>query len=362
MSAVPQEMIDAAAPKAIAALGTAAPPTLRGGDFIFDIPDVQVVWGTEIEVAWSGGEPLLIAGRTSIGKTTLAQNLVLARIGLRQDVLGMPVVADDKQVLYVAADRPKQVARSFRRMVVEEEHRVVLNERLLIHKGPPPNNISREPERFAEWVLSSGAGTVVIDSLKDCAADVVKNEGGAAVAEAFQRIVAGGVEVVANHHNRKSNADNRKPKMIDDIYGSVLIPATCGTVMILWGEPGDTVVELSQVKNADGDIGPLIMEMDLDTGSVSRIDAADALTLLQAIPGGMTAREMARFLSGTGDKSAENRARRKLNKLVERGIAVKSPGGGFGGNDHTPDRYFAAQGGVPSEHEFDLTDFIDGPA
>jgi len=55
---------------------------LQGGAFILDAPkDVPAVWGE--------GEPLILAGPSGVGKTTLAQQLVLARLGLAGPVLGM---------------------------------------------------------------------------------------------------------------------------------------------------------------------------------------------------------------------------------------------------------------------------------
>jgi hypothetical protein len=61
------------------------PRTLPGGDWILDAPtETPAVWGDPSgRVAWAEGEPLLIVGPEGVGKTTIAQQLVLARIGLR---------------------------------------------------------------------------------------------------------------------------------------------------------------------------------------------------------------------------------------------------------------------------------------
>jgi hypothetical protein len=77
-----------------------------GGTFILDAPKgVPAVWGDGDQVAWSEGEPLLLVGPAGVGKTTLAGQLVMARLGLLGRVLGMPVVAGER-VLYLACDRP----------------------------------------------------------------------------------------------------------------------------------------------------------------------------------------------------------------------------------------------------------------
>jgi hypothetical protein len=91
---------------------------LRGDQFILNGgDDPEPVWGVGSRIAWSSCEPLLIVGPAGVGKTTLAQNIVKARLGLgAPDVLGMPVEPSDKPLLYFAADRPRQTRRAFRRL------------------------------------------------------------------------------------------------------------------------------------------------------------------------------------------------------------------------------------------------------
>lgn len=173
------------------------------------------------------GESLLIVGPQGVGKTTIAQQVVLARLGLRKDVLSMPITVDDRPVLYIAADRPSQVQRSFARMVTEDD-REILSEGLLIWRGPLPFNVSTEPERFAALVADLDVGTVVIDSLKDVAVDLSKDESGSRVNAALQQTLALGIEVLGLHHQRKAQASNKKPTTLSDVYGSVWITSGRG--------------------------------------------------------------------------------------------------------------------------------------
>ena len=67
---------------------------------------------------WPTGEPFLIVGPDGSGKTTLAQQLVFALLEIGDGrVLGFPVTPADRGVLYLAADRPKQGARSMWRRI-----------------------------------------------------------------------------------------------------------------------------------------------------------------------------------------------------------------------------------------------------
>jgi hypothetical protein len=53
-----------------------------GGSFILDTDATPVpLWGQDDQVWWSDGEGLIIAGAQGLGKTTLAQQVVLGRCG-----------------------------------------------------------------------------------------------------------------------------------------------------------------------------------------------------------------------------------------------------------------------------------------
>ena len=89
-----------------------------GATFCLNIPDhIPALWGNSKDgkVLWAQGESLMLVGPPGVGKSTLTGQLVAARMGLLDRVLGFPVVAGEKRVLYVAGDRPAQIARSLRR-------------------------------------------------------------------------------------------------------------------------------------------------------------------------------------------------------------------------------------------------------
>jgi AAA domain len=318
---LPDESATDAAPPAI-------PPALKravdGATFIFREPStVPAVWGKDEAVAWSCGEPLMIVGSDGVGKTAIAQQLVLGRIGLRAEVLGMPVVPADKPVLYIAADRPRQAARSFARMVIEAD-RAILERRLIVWEGPLPFDLTEDPRRLAEFAKALGVGTVFVDSLKDVALDLSKDEVGSRVNLAHQELIAEGIELCSNHHQRKQTAGAGKPKHLADVYGSRWLTAGCGSVLLLWGESGDAVVELIHLKQPGEEVGPHRIIHDHARGASSLQEPVDLEQILTEAAHGLTVADAARHLFETDAKPTPNqteKARRRLESLIARGHA-----------------------------------------
>lgn len=300
-----------------------------GASFVLEAPEhVPAVWGSGDQVAWAAGEPLILAGPPGVGKSTLGQQLTLARCGVLDDlsVLGMTVAPDpDRRTMYLAADRPRQIARSLRRMVTgSDRHR--LEQALLVWPGPLPFSVVKEPAQLAAWLSFHRVGTVVIDSLKDIAMPLSADDVRSAVNLAFQYVIAQDIEVLALHHQRKPTGENKKPTTLADLYGSAWIGAGAGSVLLLWGQPGDPIVELTHLKQPALEVGPLAVVHDHLTGQ-SRVHEPVELRQLveEATNGGITAADAARRLFATTDpdRNQVERARRRLGDLVTRGAAVK---------------------------------------
>jgi replicative DNA helicase len=289
---------------------------------------LESVWGRGSEVLWAGGEPLLIASPTGVGKTTLANRLMLARLGVgSEEILGFPVSEADRPILYIAADRPRQASRSLRRMIeaAGAEEYSLLEDFLMVHAGPLGWDIARDQGRLYAWTKQLGVGTVVIDSLKDVASELTKEETGQGLHAAFSELVANDIEVLALHHQRKSTPDNRKPRTIDDIYGSTYITAGAGSVVLLWGKAGDPVFALDHLKQPADDVGPLQVRVDHETGALSRVHKADPVAILRQSPQGLSAREAAVAIFDTTDPSEAEveKARRRLRSLESAGQAMR---------------------------------------
>ncbi len=315
---------------------------IDGATFILDEPtDVPSVWGTDDRVLWVEGEGFLLVGGSGVGKTTVGQQFTLRRIGVDTgDLLGLPVAATDDRLLYVAADRPRQIARSFRRMV-DHDDRARLEERLVVWKGPPPGDLARYPDLLLEMCEKADARTVILDSLKDVAIGLALDEVGAGVNRAIQTALVEGIEVGRSTTNAKGTAPaDRKPSPTCSARrGS---PPAWAPSCCCGATPGTAYVDLLHLKQPASDVGPLkSLRHDHDTGTTEVVDRIDLVDLARLTAGGITAVDAARavFDNPTPSRNEIERARRRLVKLAAAGDLVETVGSRGGGNDRQPARW-----------------------
>ncbi len=316
-----------------------------GGQWVFAAaPGVRPIWGQGEDVLWAMGQPLMVAGNIGAGKTTVAGQLVLGRIGIINEVLGSPITGGGR-VLDIVADRPEQIRQSLRRQVRDED-REELDLALTVVHGPLYDDLARCPELLLVLAEQTDVDTVVLDSLKDVALKLSDDEVGAAVNKSWQLCVANGVEVLVLHHPKKP-VSGQGPPSIDQIYGSTWLTAGCGSVLLLSGAAGDSIVRMHHLKPPASEVGPLDLLHQHDTGhtEVYKPTSVDPMRLVTFCgTKGLLVADLARALF-SGDKDPTHnqveKARRRLEKLYADGKVVRKAEGTEGPN--TRWRYIARE-------------------
>lgn len=296
------------------------------GAFILDESALPAAWwGAGESVLAACGESLIIAGPQGTGKSTIAQQLALGRAGFPEysDLFGYPIRPGVGRVLYLAMDRPRQVARSFRRMV-GDSWRAELDARVVVWPGPPPFDLAKHPSVLTTLAADAGADLVVVDSLKDAAVGLTDDEVGAGYNRARQHALRAGVELVELHHSRKASGGvTREHLTLDDVYGSTWIPSGAGSVLLLNGAAGDPIVKVHHVKQPLAEVGPLRIVHDAESGRSTIFHATDLVAMAKA-SGSLSALDAARamFEKDRPDAAAKEKARRRLDALTRSGSLI----------------------------------------
>lgn len=305
---------------------------VAGGQFVLDIPDtIPAVWGRGDDVLWAEGEALMICGPSGVGKTTLTGQLLRALLGLADKVLDWEV-RPAWRVLYLAMDRPAQIRRALGRVFSADE-RPVLDERVVFWKGPPPYDLAARPETLLEMARAADADVVIVDSLKDAAIGLSEDPVGAGYNRARQAVLADNRQILELHHVVKRGNNGAAPNTLADVYGSAHLVNGAGSVVMLWGEAGDPIVEFKHLKQPMNDVGPLKVLHDGRSGTSSIFQGSDLLELARKCQtGGVTAADAAAliFEKESPTKNEIEKARRRLADLEKKGLLVQK-GGSRGG-------------------------------
>lgn len=282
----------------------------------------QPLWGRDSTILAALDQPTTIAGPQGSGKSVFGQRLTLGWLGLVDQVLDLPVHVGDGNALYLAADRPDQARLSMRRMVTDDQLDV-LEARLRVWQGPPPEDVARRPTLLREMADAATAGFLLIDSAKDVAIKLSADEVGAAYNSALQHAVAAGVQIVALHHPRKLSGDTGEPvRTLDDLYGSTWVTAGNGSVLNLQPRLGGYT--LVQLKAPAGHMAEIDYEHDIAAGDVRAVAAPTVLGVLtEAGDDGVSAVHVARCVYRVDDPDEAQRRKvaRVLNQLVDEGAA-----------------------------------------
>lgn len=306
--------------------------TVVRGDSIFETsPAPDNIWGFGSDSLWVAGEGLMIAAPTGVGKTTLGGQVLSGLLGITDRVLDLPVKPATKPVLYLAQDRPTQIVRALVRPgQLGSGDPDQLRDRLVIHKGPLDFSVNATPEALVKYAKSFGAGTLIIDSVKDMLLNVSEEDSGQAFNSAVQYCLREGIEVLAYHHVTKASKGD-----LADVYGSAWLTAGMGSVIGLHGKAGADGVEFTHLKQPADLVYMGMLSLDRHAGTFTsghaRASNVQELTrqsdviqfLRSAGENGATVKQIA-----AGLMKQEAAVRTAISRLGDAVEAVDNPSGG----------------------------------
>lgn len=288
--------------------------------FLAALPDPVPVWGDGPEILWASGEAMIIVADPGVGKTTAAVQVVRGLLGLDQRVLGY-TVQPAQRVLYMAADRPRQIGNFFELAFPDPRERAVIKGRLVIRKGPPVDDMLDQMQ-LLQLARDAGASHVILDSLKDFVADIADGPTAAAWNTAIQTAVSAGVEVLMLHHSVKNWNGT-----LDGMYGSRWLSAGVGTVLSMRYTDQETLegeVTAKLIKQSMN-----LVELRLLRNETTRLfdpvltqDEADKLAIRAAV---RTEARSKTSISRVTKMNKGGRLVRLLEELVKDGIVIETP-------------------------------------
>ena len=154
----------------------------------------------------------------------------------------------------------------------------------------------------------------------------------------------------------KNSPDGKAPRHLKDIFGSTWITAGVGSVMLLWGEAGDPVVEMHHLKQPINEVGPFHVVHDRASGGVNvwHDPDADVIALARSKGrAGIDAQMAAQAIYGTDKptRAQKEKARRRLGEYVALGLLVQLGSSGHGGRGVANRWVAAASGQWPQDDE-----------
>ena len=215
-------------------------------------PEVESIWG---QGQGSSGLRARLGDRGAgrCRETTLVGQLLRARLALGSQVLGYSVAPTQSRVLYLV-DGPAATNPTLATAPVRPRDRGAITGGSLSGRG---RHRRTSPNIGANcWSSRNGqTDTVIIDSLKDAYIGLSDDEASAAynwpgkprckVAYRWSSCTSG-----------QARPGRASPTTLADVYGSTFIPAGAGSVVLLWGQPGDPPVQFRHLKQPMAEVGP----------------------------------------------------------------------------------------------------------
>lgn len=210
-----------------------------------------IEWAMEGLVESNGNA--MVTGMPGIGKTQFTLQAA-AHIAIGKNFLGFQVKRARK-VVFISLEMDDIALKAFlvkQATAYTDEERVMLNTnfKILAFGQSLHLNYKAQQDLLDEFIVDNNIEGIFIDSLSMATDKALQDE-------VSTRSLMGWVNKLRTnrqmfvwwiHHNRKPSGDNKKPKELGDIYGSVFISTALTSAFVLWPSNEKHTIELSFVK------------------------------------------------------------------------------------------------------------------
>lgn len=231
------------------------PETTIDGLQVFGWQDLQKL---EIHIDWlipgilQRQGIMVVSGKPGVGKTQFTMQ-ALIHIALGKPMVGWQIDAP-RRVAFVSMEMGSAEIKIFQdemSTILSAEEQTLLQKNFLIIPIGQALLFDQSADRKAiETFLETYKPEVAaFDSLSKTTMNSLDESSTKAVMDFADHIrMDHDCSVIFIHHDRKAQIGNRKPKSLEDVYGSFYITATATTVIGMWSNPNTFEIEINYLK------------------------------------------------------------------------------------------------------------------
>lgn len=195
---------------------------------------------------------MVISSKPGVGKTQMTMQMLLS-LALGKPMLGWEIT-EPRKVAFVSMEMGLAEIKIFLEemdSILTDEERVLLHTNFLVI--PLGHSLlfdqSADKKKIEQFLEAHHPEVVGFDSLSKTTMASLDEVNTKAVMDFADNIRMNyDCSVVFIHHDRKAQIGNRRPKNLEDIYGSFYITATATTVIGLWQNAQTFEIEISYLK------------------------------------------------------------------------------------------------------------------
>lgn len=192
---------------------------------------------------------LVISGRQKVGKTQLAINL-LRSLATGKSLFNWQIPSPRK-VIFVSMEMGAVELKVFQdnmdSVLNDEERELLAKNFLFVPIGHSLLfDLKADKQKIIQLIETEKPEIVCFDSLSKTTMSGLDEVNTKAVMDFADRLrTEYDVSIAFIHHNRKGQIGNKRPKDLDDVYGSFWITATATTVIGMWSDDGKEEIEIN---------------------------------------------------------------------------------------------------------------------